>query len=86
MATWYNESMVGAVVSGLTIDQIRAQIDLMADGLGDHTVSISVDAEAGNEANPLCGQRSDGGEQVDYTVELMVFDYTIAPYIDTSDI
>ena len=86
MATWYNESMVGAVVSGLTMDQIRAQIDLMADGLGDHTVSISVDAEAGNEANPLCGQRSDGGEQVDYTVELMVFDYTIAPYFDTSDI
>ena len=25
-------------------------------------------------------------DRVDYTVELMVFDYTIAPYIDTSDI
>ena len=83
MATWYNESMVGAVVSGLTIDQIRAQIDLMADGLGDHSVSISVAAEAGGSFG--CAH-DDGGEQVDYTVELMVFDYTIAPHFDTSDI
>ena len=28
----------------------------------------------------------DGGETVDYTVELMVLDYTIAPYLDTSDL
>ena len=31
-------------------------------------------------------RHDDGGETVDYTVELMVFDYTIAPFIDTSDI
>ena len=55
----------------------------MADGLGDHSVSPSVDAEAGEAFG--CAH-DDGGEQVDYTVELMVFDYTIAPYIDTSDI
>lgn len=85
MAIWYNESMVGAIVSDLSMDEIKAQIDSMGAGLGDHAVSISVDANAGNEPSPTCG-RDDGGETVDYTVELMVFDYTIAPYIDTSDI
>ena len=84
-ATWYNESMVGAVVSGLTMDEIKAQIDSMGAGLGDHTVSIAVDANAGNEPAPTCS-RSDGGEEVTYTVSLMVLEYTIAPYIDTSDI
>ena len=85
MATWYNESMVGAVVSGLSMDEIKAQIDSMGAGLGDHSVSISVDANAGNEPSPACS-RDDGGETVDYTVELMVLDYTIAPYLDTSDL
>jgi hypothetical protein len=78
--------MVGATISGLTMNEIKEQIDSMGAGLGDHSVSISVDAEAGGETNPLCGQRSDGGEEVSYTVELIVFDYTIAPFIDTSDI
>jgi len=85
MAVWYNESMVGAVVSGLSMDDIKAQIDSMGAGLGDHSVSISVDANAGNEPLPSCG-RDDGGETVDYTVELMVLEYTIAPFIDTSEI
>ena len=36
---------------------------------------------------PIVGcQRSDGGEEVTYTVSLMVLEYTIAPFIDTSDI
>ena len=83
MAVWYNESMVGAVVSDLSMDEIKAQIDSMGAGLGDHSVSISVAAEAGGSIG--CAH-DDGGETVDYTVELMVFDYTIAPYIDTSDI
>ena len=85
MAIWYNESMVGTVVSGLSMSEIEAQIDSMGAGLGDHSVSISVDAQAGNEPSPACS-RTDGGETVDYTVELMVLDYTIAPFIDTSDI
>ena len=83
MAVWYNESMVGAVVSGLSMDEIKAQIDSMGAGLGDHAVSISVDAQAGG--GPGCAH-DDGGETVDYTVELMVLDYTIAPYLDTSDL
>ncbi len=84
MATWYNESMIGAVVSGLSMDEIKAQIDSMGAGLGDHAVSISVDAQAGNSQLLICS-RSDDGETVDYTVELMVFDYTIVPYIEIPD-
>ncbi len=67
------------------MDEIKAQIDSMGAGLGDHTVSIAVDANAGNEPAPTCS-RSDGGEEVTYTVSLMVLEYTIAPFIDTSDI
>ncbi len=59
------------------MNEIRAQLDSMGAGLGDHTVSIGVDAQAGNENNFVCGQRSDGGETVDYTVELIVLDYSI---------
>lgn len=87
-AEWYNASMVGAVVEGLTMDEIKEQIDSMGAGLGDHSVEIAVSADVGDE-NPIpiggC-QRSDDGETVDYTVELMVLEYTIAPFIDTSDI
>ena len=82
-AEWYNASMVGAVVEGLTMDEIKEQIDSMGAGLGDHSVEISVNAEAGNA--PLCNHE-DNGEEVTFTVELMVLEYTIAPFIDTSDI
>ena len=75
-AIWYNESMIGANVSGLSLNEIKAQLDSMGAGLGDHSVSIAVDAEAGNEPLPQCS-RSDGGETVDYTVELIVLDYSI---------
>ena len=87
MATWYNESMVGAVVSGLSMSEIQAQLDSNGAGLGDHAVDISVDADVGNTGPPIVGcQRSDGGEEVTYTVSLMVLEYTIAPYLDTSDL
>jgi hypothetical protein len=88
MAIWYNESMVGAVVSGLSMNEIRAQLDSDGAGLGDHSVEISVSADIGNtNPAPFVGcSRTDNGEQVDYTVELMVLEYTIAPFIDTSDI
>ncbi|MGB0516863.1 MAG: hypothetical protein ACPGKR_08015, partial [Poseidonia sp.] len=52
MATWYNESMVGSVVSGLSMDEIKAQIDSMGAGLGDHSVSITVNAETGGQFPP----------------------------------
>ena len=76
-AIWYNESMIGANVSGLSLNEIKEQIDSMGAGLGDHTVSIGVDAETGAQNPPILCQRSDGGETVDYTVEMIVLDYSI---------
>lgn len=81
-AEWYNASMVGGeVIEGLSMDDIKEQIDSMGAGLGDHTVEISVSAQAGNEPSPTCS-RSDDGEEVSYVVELIVFDYTIVPVIE----
>ena len=34
----------------------------------------------------LLVNRTDDGEDVSYTVELIVFDYTIAPYIELTDV
>ena len=73
-AIWYNESMIGANVSGLSLNEIKAQLDSMGAGLGDHSVSIAVDAQAGGS---LGCTHDDGGETVDYTVELIVLDYSI---------
>ncbi|MBL6886661.1 MAG: hypothetical protein ISR24_04540 [Candidatus Poseidonia sp.] len=83
---WYNASMVGAVVEGLTVDEIKAQIDSMGAGLGEHMIELSVAADTGGQFPPIVCQRSDNGEEVSYTVELVVLEYTIAPFIDTSEI
>jgi hypothetical protein len=85
-ATWYNTSMVGAVVSGLSMSEIRAQLDSDGAGLGDHSAEISVAAEGDSCTNPLLAPNQDDGEEVSWEVHLMVLDYTIAPFIDTSDI
>lgn len=79
---WYNSSMVGGeVIEGLSMDDIKEQIDSMGAGLGEHLVEISVSAQAGNEPSPACS-RSDDGQEVSYVVELIVFDYTIVPVIE----
>ena len=83
-AEWYNSSMVGGeLIEGLSMDQIKEQVDSMGAGLGDHIVEISVSAQAGNEPNPspTC-DREDDGQEVSYVVELVVFDYTIVPFIE----
>ena len=84
---WFNSSMVGASVSGLSESEIVSQIDSMGAGLGTYSAEISVDAETGNEVSiaPQC-QRSDDGEEVTYSVELIVFDYTIAPAFDETEL
>ena len=82
---WFNSSMVGATVSGLSESEIVSQIDSMGAGLGLYSAEISVDAEAGNAPGPTC-QRSDNGEEVTYSVELIIFDYTIAPAFDESEL
>lgn len=85
-ATWYNTSMVGAVVSGLTVSEIHAQLDSDGAGLGDHSVEISVAAAGDSCTNPLLAPNQDAGEEVSWEIHLMVLEYTIAPFIDTSDI
>ncbi len=84
---WFNSSMVGATVSGLSESEIVSQIDSMGAGLGAYSADISVSAEAGNEPSPSCfDQRSDDGEEVTYSVELIIFDYTIAPDFDEAEL
>ena len=81
-AEWYNASMVGAeVIEGLSMDDIKEQIDSMGAGLGDHTVEISVAAQA-DSCTLVGGDNEDAGEEVSYVVELIVFDYTIVPVIE----
>ncbi|MDG1553263.1 MAG: hypothetical protein P8Q87_06985, partial [Candidatus Poseidonia sp.] len=74
-AEWYNSSMVGAIVSGLTMNEIMEQVDSMGAGLGDHTVEVSVAAQG--DSCSVSGENEDNGEEVTYTIELVVFDYTI---------
>ena len=71
------------VISGLSEAEIVEQIDSMGAGLGPYNASVSVTAESGG--GPGC-PHSDDGEDVSYTVELIVFDYTIAPYIEITDV
>ena len=81
-AIWYNDSMIG-VVSGLSESEIVDQIDAMGAGLGPYNASVSVTAETGGGGG--C-QHTDEGEDVSYVVELIVFDYTIAPFIEITDV
>jgi hypothetical protein len=81
-AIWYNDSMIG-VVSGLSESEIVDQIDAMGAGLGPYNASVSVTAETGGGGG--C-QHTDEGEDVSYVVELIVFDYAIAPYIELTDV
>lgn len=83
---WFNSSMVGATVSGLSESEIVSQIDSMGAGLGAYSADISVSAEAGNELPTCPNQRTDDGEEVTYSVELIIFDYTIAPAFDEAEL
>ena len=81
-AIWYNDSMTG-VITGLSESEIVAQIDAMGAGLGPYNASVSVAAQAGGTGT--C-DHTDDGEDVSYLVELIVFDYTIAPFIEITDV
>jgi hypothetical protein len=52
--------------------------------MGDYVVEISVSSNSGSN---LAGcQNSDSGETVSYTVQLIVLDFEITPYIEIEDI
>jgi sodium/proline symporter len=70
---WYNSSMIG-MVSNVTKADIMASLDSNGAGLGDYSIEISVDVASGGGAG--C-PHTDDGEHVDYSIELIVLDYTI---------
>lgn len=80
---WYNSSMVGQDIEGLSESEIVEQIDSNGAGLGDYTVEIAVAANSQN--SPGC-TRSDTGETVSYTIQLIVLDYTIVPFVEIENI
>ncbi|MGB1632705.1 MAG: hypothetical protein ACPHEN_04835 [Candidatus Poseidoniaceae archaeon] len=80
---WFNSSMVGTEVEGLSESEISEQLDAKGAGLGDYTVEISVQANSQNSAGCT---RSDTGETVTYTVQLIVLDFEITPYVEIEDI
>ena len=77
-AEWYDSSIMGTVVTGLSESEIMTMLEGGDTGIGDYVVEISVAAEAGNTLNPACS-RNDGGEEVTYTVSLVLLDYSIVP-------
>ena len=78
---WVNISMFEEVVLMSKAD-IISEIDADGAGLGAYSAEISVDAQAGNEPAPFPNcQRSDAGEDVTYTIELIVLEYDIKPLV-----
>ena len=80
-AEWYDSSIVDTVVAGLSESEIMDMLEGGETGIGDYVVEISVAAETGNALNPLCN-RNDGGEEVTYTVSLVLLDYAITPEVE----
>lgn len=77
-AEWYDSSIIGTVVSELSESQIMEKLEGGETGIGNYTIDISVAAESGGTAT--CNH-DDGGEEVTYTVSLVLLDYTIVPDI-----
>ena len=80
-----NVSLLEVETVTMSKSDIIAEIDAGGLGLGAYMAEISVDAEAGNAPGPFC-ERSDAGEDVAYTVEIIVFDYDIKPYVDLEEL
>jgi len=80
-AEWYDSSILESVVTGLSESEIMDMLEGGETGTGDYVVEISVAAEAGNAPGPLCN-RDDGGEEVTYTVSLVILDYAITPDVE----
>jgi len=80
-AEWYDSSIMGTVVTGLSESEIMSMLEGGDTGIGDYVVEISVAAESGNAPGLLCN-RDDGGETVAYTVSLVILDYVITPEVE----
>jgi len=77
-AEWYDSSIIGTVVSELSESQIMEKLEGGETGIGNYTIDISVAAESGNGVG--CNYNDDG-EEVTYTVSLVLLDYNIIPDI-----
>lgn len=80
---WYNSTLIGTEVEGLSESEIADQLDSKGAGLGDYSVEISVSS---NQGSSFGCQNSDSGETVSYTVQLIVLDFEITPYIEIEDL
>jgi hypothetical protein len=80
-AEWHDSSIIDTVVTGLSESEIMDMLEGGDTGIGDYIVEISVTAEAGNAPSPACS-RDDGGEVVNYTVNLVLLDYAITPDVE----
>ncbi len=83
---WYNDSMIGSTVSGLSKAEIIDQLDSNGEGEGEYLIEIGVVAESGNTPGGPLGtcDRSDDGEEVTYSIRLIVLDnYTISTELET---
>ena len=76
---WVNTSLIDDEIVMMSKGEIISQIDSDGAGLGPYTAEISVDAQASSTAT--C-ERTDDGEDVTYTIELIVFDYDIKPFFE----
>ena len=79
---WVNTSLIDEEIVMMSKGEIISEIDSDGAGLGAYSAEISVDAQAGNEPNGVTCERSDDGEDVTYTIELIVFDYDIKPFFE----
>ena len=80
---WVNTSLIDDEIVMMSKGEIISQIDSDGAGLGGYTAEISVDAQAGNApGGQLACERTDDGEDVTYTIELIVFDYDIKPFFE----
>ena len=80
--TWVNLSLLDEeVISGMSGSAIADDLTAGDAGLGAYDIVIGVTAAAGNAPSPLCS-RSDNGEDVSWTIELLVLDFTVAPFIE----
>ena len=72
---WYNSSLAeSGNVSGMSESEIHEQLDVDGAGLGVYSLEITVEADSGGG---LTCQHSDDGEEVGYTIQLLILDYSI---------
>ena len=79
---WVNTSLIDEEIVMMSKGEIISEIDSDGAGLGAYMAEISVDAQAGNGGLAPGCQKSDDGEDVTYTIELIVFDYDIKPFFE----